>query len=220
MVLKRLLKDLGETLIRPVRALQRVADTRSTWQGLVLHLVITLVAVFFAARGLEPESLVSFFNRWSLPFSLALAQSFVDSFPVLSLIMQLIFGPLLFLLWLAVVNLCAELFNGEGEGNRLGAVFGFASLPYILVPLGVFLAKIFPAPMLLLSALAAFTWTQILKIIGLKEAHGLTVVHSIMVYLLPLLTIVLALVLFALMSIAFLLPFVVEFLDSLTTGLG
>ena len=216
MALKNFGRDLLHTLIRPRKGLARVADTRNIWQGIFLYVVISLLAVFSVAQSITVEALIGFLENWNIPFPVHLAQSFIDTLPVLSLIAQFIFGTLLFCIWLSIVNLFAELFSGEGDASRLGAVFGFAALPYLLLAPTALWAHIIPLQLLLLLGLVAFVWSQLLKIIGLKEAHNLTLLQALAAYLLPVATLLMALLLFVLMSVAFLLPFVVEFLDSIT----
>lgn len=216
MALKNFGRDLLHTLIQPRKGLARVADTRNIWQGIFLYVVISLLAVFSVAHSITVEALIGLLENWNIPFPVHLAQSFIDTLPVFSLIVQFIFGTLLFCIWLSIVNLFAELFNGEGDASRLGATFGFAALPYLLLAPTALWAHIIPLQLLLLLGLVAFAWSQLLKIIGLKEAHNLTLLQALAAYLLPVVTLLMALLLFVLMSVAFLLPFVVQFLDSIT----
>ena len=216
MSLQNLGNDLSQALLRPFKGLGRVAEKRSIWEGLALYVIISLLVVFFTARAVTLENLTYFLNSLKLPFSEQLAQVFLESLPVFSLILQLIFGPLLFLSWLAIVNFCAELFSGEGDANSLGAAFGFTTLPALLLVPAALLSQFFSFKLILITGAVSFFWSHILKIIALKEAHQLTFAHAFMAYLLPVVAFLIALFLFVLMSVAFLLPLVIQFLDSIT----
>lgn len=101
----------------------------------------------------------------------------------------------------AVLHLVSDLLGGRGGARGLFAAVGLAGLPHILlVPfqfLGYWygLGKLAVTVLLLLAGLAAWIWSSIILVIGIREVHLLSTGRSVLVFVIPFLAMFMLLIL-------------------------
>ncbi len=199
------------------KGLGRVAEQKNIWQGLGIYLAVTLLALFssitvYLAVGEDilqvPAELSHFLPRHVF-------DSFLLFLPVAVLLFHLVFGPLYFLFSVAVLHFIAILFGGRGNVFAVGAVLGYAYLPYLLVALGGLLSHLDLAGVTLYLFVAAFLWSTLLKVTGLKQVYNFAWRRAAFVYFMPLIVLSTAIILFLLLSIVFLIPPILQFLENL-----
>lgn len=216
---KGFLDDFYDTLFNYRKGLSRIAEERTIWHGVTIYLII---AVVISLATLKVNSLN--FNFGNLPPDLApffpseAANHLLRLLPLTTLFLQLVFGPLYFLLSVAVQNFIAHLFAGRGEASALGAVLGYAHLPYVIVAIGGLFSRYTPFNLVGLLTLAAFIWSIWLKIAGIRIVHNFTWGRAALVYFMPLFTIIAAIILFLLLAIVFLFPLALQAINSIPGG--
>lgn len=199
------------------KGLEHVAEQKNIWQGLGIYLAVTLLALFSTITvhlsvGEEilqvPAELSHFLPRHVF-------DSVLLFLPVAVLLFHLVFGPLYFLLSVAIFHFLANLFGTRGNVYAVGAVVGYAYLPYLLVALGGLLNYFELASVTLYLFVAALFWSTFLKIAGLKQAYVFAWRRAAFVFFMPLIALLSAIFLFSLLSIVFLIPPILQFLENL-----
>ncbi|NLJ56816.1 MAG: hypothetical protein GX334_07190 [Firmicutes bacterium] len=209
--------DFYDLFFNSSRGLSRVARTRNIWNGLAVYLLVSLIVSlatvnFNLGYRMEqdlfsvPPEIVPFFS----PEMGAGVSRFV---PLVTLLTQLVFGPLYFLLTVAVRNFTAELLGGRSNPGGLGAVLGYGQLPYLVVALGGLLNRYTAFNTVGLLTLAALLWSLWLKIAGLRIVHEFTWGRAVLCYFMPLLAVLTAFVLFLLLAVVFLFPVALQFVE-------
>lgn len=212
-MLKESLDDFFDLLFNYRKGLSRIAQKRNIWNGLFIFLIVNLIvsaATFNIPSAAGSGLCNSFFSTFFPPESLS---GTVRLFPLATILAQLVFGPLYFLLNVAIIYLVAELFGGRGGVSRLGAVIGYGQYPYLFVALGGLFNRYANLNVLGILTFACFLWSLFLKIAGLKIACDFSWGRAILVYFMPLLALVAAMILFVLLAIVFLLPLIIQFME-------
>lgn len=204
---KNFLDDFYDVLFRPQKGIRRVAEERTIWQGLAIYIAVSIILSLSTLNVLSPRDFIITVREAGFPVPLAVVEALSWSLPVISLITNIVFGPLIFSLWVAIINFIAELFDGKGNAARLGAVFGYAHLPYIFVSAISLFGRYTSFNIVNLSLFAAFIWSAVLKVIGVREAHHFSTGRSVIVYLLPAIALFVAFFIFFMLFIVFLMPF-------------
>lgn len=211
---KNFFDDFYDILFNPVKGLERVAEYRNIWQGLVVYLVVSIVvslATFnvdsSAAPWLPPELFAPY-----LPLDIFERTQFL--IPLLTLFVQVFFGPLYFFLMVAILNFVTGLLSGKGETTSLGAVLGCSYLPFLLIAVGGLLERYSAFNVLGLIGLIAFLWSMGLKIAGIKIVHGFSWGRAALALFMPVIAFATSFILFILLAIVFLLPMVMQAMEN------
>lgn len=210
---KSFLDDFYDILFNYRKGIPRIAEQRNIWQGLLVYLVVTVVV---SLATFETAPLAN--SGEYLPAELAVflppqaLEAAVKLFPHFTVLLQLVFGPLYFLLMVAVLHFISVLFKSEGKGSAtgLGAVMGFAYFPYLLVAVGGLLDRYTLFNVIAVFTIGAYLWSLWLRIAGLKAVYGFSWGRAVLVYFLPLLLVLAAVIVFILLSIVFLVPLIIQ----------
>lgn len=209
---KSFLDDFYDILFNYRKGLSRIAEHGNIWQGLLVYLVVTVI-VSLANFEISPTSIN---GAEFLPPEVALflppqvLEAVATLIPLFTVLLQVIFGPLYFLLLVAVLHFVSALFGGNGRASSLGAVTGYAYLPYLLVALGGLLDRYIMLNITLILTIGAFLWSLMLRIAGLKEVYGFSWGRSVLVYFMPFFVLSAALILFVLLVIVFFIPLMMQ----------
>lgn len=136
--------------------------------------------------------------------------------PLFSMLVYLVFGPLYFLLSVAVLQFISRLFGGEGDPTSLGAVLGYANIPYVIVAVGGLFARYTTFDIVGLISLIAFFWSVWLKIAGIKIVHNFTWGRSFLVFFMPAIALIVVFILFVLLFIVFLIPIAAQIFEGIS----
>ncbi len=210
--MKSFLDDFYDVLFNPQKGLARVAGEKSIWHGLLVYMLVTFIVSLTtldlsAAPAGAAEILPPDVYHLLPPQVLELSWKLL---PLLAILLQLVFGPLYFFLRVAVLSLVSELFGGSARVSSLGAVFGYAFFPYLLLAVGGLLERYTSFNLAPLLSVVAFSWSLWLRLAGLKQVNGFSWGRSVLVYFMPLLALFLALLLLLLLGIVFVLPLVLQ----------
>lgn len=211
---KECLDDFYDLLFNYRKGLSRIAQQRNIWDGLIIYVVVNLI-VSLATFNISSEAgqgayFYSVFSTFIPPESLSGVSRFL---PLATILVQLVFGPLYFLLIVAIISLVAELFGSRGGVSKIGAVIGYGQYPYLIVALGGLFNRYTGFNVLGFLVFACFLWSLFLKIAGLKIVSDFSWGRAVLVYFMPLLAIVAATILFILLAIVFLLPLLIQFME-------
>lgn len=216
------LDDFFDILFNYSKGLPRIARTRNIWNGLAVYLFVSLIVSLATVNininsGWEQDIL--FMPQGSAPLIPPEIEESASRFlPLATLLTQLVFGPLYFLLMVAIRNFVAELFGGRGHVLALGAVLGYGHLPYLIVALGGLLNRYTAFNTIGFLTIIALLWSLWLKIAGLRVVHEFSWGRATLCYFMPFLALLGATVLFLLLAIVFLFPMMVQFLEKLPGG--
>ncbi len=216
-MLKDFFDDFYDLFFNSSRGLSRVARTKNIWNGLAVYLLVVLIVSLATVNlnlgyrleqgtFLVPPEIAPFFPPES-------GDRIFRFVPLVTLLTQLIFGPLYFLLMVAVRNFTAELLGGRGNPCGLGAILGYGQLPYLIVALGGLLNRYTAFNTIGLLTLAALLWSLWLKIAGLRIVHEFTWGRAVLCYFMPLLAVLTAFFLFLLLAVVFLFPLAMQFVE-------
>ena len=212
---KNFLDDFYEILVNPIRGLNRVGKDRSIWDGQAVYLAVTIV-VSLANSNVAPPAVSPWIPPEITPFfPVELFKKTLPFVPLLTLFLQLFFGPLYFFLVVAILNFVTGLFNGEGKISSLGAVFGYSYLPFLFVAVGGLIGRYTAFNIVGLISVIAFLWSVTLKIAGIKTVHGFTWSRAVLTFFMPAIALVSSFILFVLLTIVFLRPIVMQILEGL-----
>ncbi|RJX27742.1 MAG: YIP1 family protein [Dethiobacter sp.] len=213
---KEWLDDFYDILFNYRKALARIAQNRNIWHGVAIYLFVNLIVSLATSNIISRPGQGTFFIPPEIsPFLPQEILANVFRFiPLVTILVQLVFGPLYFFLIVGVVNLVAELFGGRGGVIRLGAVMGYGQYPYLIVALGSLFSRYTAFNIIGLLAFAALVWSIFLKIAGLKIVYNFPWGRAVLVYFMPLIALVAALLLFLLLAIVFLLPLIMQVMES------
>lgn len=212
--------DFYDLLFNYRKGLLRISRQRNIWNGLLIYLLVNLIVSLatFNMAAVRKENLLfhpgiaDFFPRElqtvALPF-----------FPLATILFQLVFGPLYFLLLVAILNLVVELFGGRPGVVRLGAVLGYGQYPYLIVALGGVFVRYTDLNILGFLAFISFLWSLFLKVAGLKIVADFSWGRATLAYFMPLLVLMAAILLFVLLAIVFLLPLIVPLMEHFQASL-
>ncbi len=216
-MLKSFPEDFSEVLFNPRKGLSRVAKNNSLWHGLLVYLMVALVVSLSSIHlSQQVNGLLDLPPDLASMVRMELLEALSRAFPILTVLLHIVFGPLLFLLGVAVLNFVATLFGGTGSAYKLGAVLGYAQLPYLVVALGGLISRYTVIDLMGIFVLGAFLWSLLLKVYGLKVVHGFSSARALLVYFMPLIALLVAVILFLLLAIVFVIPFLIQALESIT----
>ena len=219
---KESLDDFFDVLFNYSKGLPRIARTRNIWHGLAVYLFISLIVSLATVNinlGYGWEQDVFLMPQEVAPFfTPEMGESASRFFPLATLLTQLVFGPLYFLLIVGLRNFVAELFGGRGHVFALGAVLGYGHLPYLIVALGGLLNRYTAFNTIGFLTAIAFFWSLWLKIAGLRVVNEFSWGRAVLVYFMPLLALLGATILFLLLAIVFLFPLAIQFIEKIPAG--
>jgi hypothetical protein len=212
---KEWLDDFYDILFNCRKGLSRIAQNRNIWHGLVIYLFVNLIVSLATINSTYMAGQDAFIPP---EFSTFLPQEILEGvlrfIPLVTILVQLVFGPLYFFLIVGVINLVAELFGGRGGVLNLGAVMGYGQYPYLIVALGGLFTRYTNFDVMGLLAFAALLWSLFLKIAGLKIVYNFSWGRAALVYFMPLIAVAAALLLFLLLAIVFLLPLMMQVMEN------
>ncbi len=222
---KEVFDDFFDILFNYSKGLPRIARTRNIWSGLAVYLSVSII-VSLATININNISLNGGLGQgaFMMPpeaasfFSPEMEENVSRFFPLATLLTQLVFGPLYFLLMVAVRNFAAELLGGRGHVFALGAVLGYGQLPYVVVALGGLLNRYMAFNTIGFLTTVALLWSLWLKIGGLRVVHEFSWGRAALSYFLPVLAVLGAIILFLMLVIVFLFPLMVQFIEKLPGG--
>ena len=220
-MLKEWLDDFYDILFNYRKGLLRIAQNRNIWSGMVIYLLVNLVVSIATVNSSSVVIKDSFFPpEISAYFPQEAVTGVLHLLPLATILVQLVFGPLYFLLVVSLVHLVSELFGGQGGVSKLGAVLGYSHYPYLIVALGGLFTRFTAFNVMSILALAALLWSLFLKIAGLKIVSDFSWGRATLIYFMPLIAVVAAILLFILLSIVFLLPLLMQFMESFPPSLA
>ncbi|EEG77593.1 Yip1 family protein [Dethiobacter alkaliphilus] len=198
--------DFYDSLFKPSRGIARVVQERTVWHGLFIYLAVSLVASITSFVGAGTEEVFTGLTQYMDPET---AAALMRAWPVLNLLSIIVFYPLLYFVWAAVLQFSSELLGGSGKGLQVATGLGYGQLPYLLVvPFGLithYMAFIVP-----LVSLAAFVWSVVLKVEVLHAVHGFSRGRAALAYFLPALVLVAAIFIFLVLIGSILMPLLAE----------
>lgn len=205
--MNQFIDDFYDVLFKPAKGMARVATERSVWHGLLVYLAISLISAMTAFSAVDSQTftqeLAGFMPQQTLTV-------LMQSWPVLNVIMILVFSPIILFLWSSILQISSELLGGQGRGLSLAAVVGYAQMPYILLaPIGL-IARYLPLDIMGVAGLMAFLWSLLLKIEGIRAVHNFSRRRAVLAYFLPLLVLVAVVIIFFLLVGSFLVPLMSE----------
>ncbi len=207
---KKFLDDFYDILFNYRKGLSRIAAEKNIWHGLVVYLVVTLI-VSLATLEITPAAINGEFPpeiyMFIPPQALEIMWKLI---PLLTVLLQVVFGPLYFLLLVAVLHFVSALFGGNGRASSLGAVMGYAYIPYLMVAVGGLLGRYIPFNVAAILTIGAFIWSHWLRIAGLKQVNDFSWGRATLVYFMPLIVLLIALIIFILLSIVFFVPLLIQ----------
>ena len=213
---KYFLDDFYDILFNCRRGLPRIAAEKNIWHGLLVFFIVTVI-VSLATFEITPstitgEMLPPEIHRLFPPQALEIMWKLIPRFTIL---LQGVFGPLYFLLLVAVLHFVSALFGGNGRASSLGAVMGYAFIPYLMVAVGGLLGRYMPFNIAAILTIGAFIWSHWLRIAGLKQVNGFTFGRATLVYFMPLLALIAAFIIFILLAIVFFVPLLIQIWEGL-----
>ncbi|NMB40506.1 MAG: YIP1 family protein [Firmicutes bacterium] len=213
---KESLDDFYDILFNYRKGLSRIMQERNIWNGLVVYLFVNLIvmlAIINSTFILEQDILFS--SRLSTLLPPEALTDVLRFMPLANILVQLVFGPLYFLLVVGVINLAAELFGGQGGASKLGAVVGYGHYPYLIMALGGLFTRYTDFNVIGLLTFIALLWSLFLKIAGLKIVHEFSWGRAVLIYFMPIIAIMAAIFIFLLLAIVFLFPLIVQLTENL-----
>ncbi len=208
-MISKFLDDFYEILFKPAQGMKKISQEKNIWQGLLIYLIISVIVSLSTSTYQLRSLLTQDFS--GIPMPIELTESMLRFMPFIDLLFKVTFGALLFLVWTAILHLSADVLGGENRGYRLGAVLGYAQLPYIIMAPVSLLARYVPFDLISVASIILFFWTLILRIIGLRETYNFSTPWSILCYFLPAAALILIVIIFLIITGAFFLPLVSEF---------
>ncbi len=207
---KNFLDDFYDILFNYRKGLSRIAAEKNIWHGLVVYLVVTLI-VSLATLEITPTAINGEFPpeiyMFIPPQVLEIMWKLI---PLFTILLQVVFGPLYFLLLVAVLHFVSALFGGNGRASSLGAVMGYAYIPYLMVAVGGLLGRYIPFNIAAILTIGAFIWSHWLRIAGLKQVSDFSWGRATLAYFMPLIVILTAFVIFILLTIVFFVPLLIQ----------
>lgn len=201
--MNQFIDDFYDTLFKPASGMARITSERTVWHGLIVYFAVTLVSSIVSFGTVDMGALSTELARYLPPQAVA---AFLQSWPVLNMVMLFVLAPLLFFLWSALLQFSAELLGGRGRGVQVAAGIGYAQLPYILVAPLALVARYIPLDIVSLAGFAAFVWSVFLKTEAIRTVHGFSRRRAFLAYLLPFVLAVCAFILLFLLLSTFLMP--------------
>lgn len=215
---KGFLDDFYDTLFQYSKGLTRIARDRTVWHGLAVYLLVNII-VSLATINLPAaeQDISSLITPELAPFvPLEVVEGMMRFIPLFSMLVYLVFGPLYFLLSVAVLQFISRLFGGEGDPTSLGAVLGYANIPYVIVAVGGLFSRYTIFDIVGLISLIAFLWSVLLKIAGIKIVHNFTWGRSFLVFFMPAIALIVVFILFVLLFIVFLIPIAAQIFEGIS----
>ena len=209
---KNFLNDFYDVLFNYRKGLPRIAEEKNIWHGLIVYLVVTVI-VSLATLEINPAAI----NGGEL-FPLEIHMLFPPQaleivwklLPLFTILLQVVFGPLYFLLLVALFHFVSALFGGNGRASSLGAVMGYAYIPYLLVAVGGLLGRYTPFNIAAILTIGAFIWSHWLRIAGLKQVNDFSWGRATLAYFMPLIVLLIAFIIFILLVIVFFVPLLIQ----------
>lgn len=214
---KNFLDDFYDILFNYRKGLPRIAAEKNIWHGLIIYLIVTVI-ISLATLEITPAAL----NGGELlpqeihvllpPQALEILWKLI---PLFTILLQVVFGPIYFLLLVAILHFFSALFGGNGKASSLGAVIGYAYIPYLLVAIGGLLGRYTTFNIAAILTIGAFFWSLWLRIAGLKEVNDFSWGRATLVYFMPLIILLVALIIFILLVIVFIVPLLIQVWEGL-----
>lgn len=216
---KGFLDDFYDTLFQYHKGLTRIARERTVWHGLAVYLIVNVIVSLATVN--VPAVTEYDASFWITPelaplIPLEVVEGVLRFIPLFSVLFYLVFGPLYFLLSVAVLQFVSRLFGGQGEPTSLGAVLGYANLPYVIVAVGGLFARHTAFNIIGLVSLAAFLWSVWLKVAGIKIVHNFSWGRSTLVFFMPAIVLITVVILFILLFIVFLIPLAAQIFEGIS----
>lgn len=215
---REFLNNFYKMFFRYRGALAHFSEKKSIWHGLVIYLVVKFLFYFsivnFNTQDLRstiacPLELEHFFTE-------NLFLDYLQIVPLSTVFLHLSFGPLFFFAMVAIVHFVAILFGGQSRVSSLGAVFGYAYLPYLFVAASTLLAHYTGFNLVGPLLIVAFIWSLWLKIEGLRLVHSFSLGRAALVFFMPVLAFMLSFLIFLLFAIVFLIPVILQIMEGLS----
>lgn len=209
---KNFLDDFYDILFNYRKGLKRIAEEKNIWHGLIVYLVVTVI-VSLATLEMTPATVN---GNIMLPPEIHMVipphalEAVWRLIPLFTILLQVVFGPLYFLLLVGILHFVSALFGGNGRASSLGAVMGYAYIPYLMVAVGGLLGRYTPFNIAAILTLGAFFWSLWLRIAGLKQVNNFSWGRATLVYFMPLITLVVAFIIFILLVIVFFIPLLLQ----------
>ncbi|MDD4334388.1 MAG: Yip1 family protein [Desulfotomaculaceae bacterium] len=180
-------------LFEPVQTMQNAAKNPPLASAFVIVTVLSLLGTIigllalarFLSQGLDSGGILPA-TRSLVPVGAAIG---------------LVFSYVKWFGYSAILHLVADLLGGRGDARGVFAVTGLAGLPHILLIPFQFLGyrygleSLAASVLLLLAGLAIWIWSSIILVVGLRETHRLSTGRSVLVFIIPYLTLILLLIL-------------------------
>lgn len=205
--MNQFIDDFYDVLFKPAKGMSRVSSQRSVWHGLLVYLAISLISAMTAVGTGDSQAITEELTGFLPQQTVSLL---LQSWPVLNIIMILVFSPIVLFVWASILQFSSELLGGQGRGLSLAAVVGYAQMPYILLaPVGL-ISRYLPLNIMGVAGFMAFLWSLLLKIEGIRASHNFSRRRAALAYFLPLLILIVAAIIFFLLLGSFLMPLLSE----------
>ena len=206
-MLNQFIDDFYDVLLKPSQGISRVAKEREIWHGLFVYLAVSLIATIATFGAVNIDQTI---NQLKLIMTPEAAAAFVQVWPILNLMLIVVFAPLLLFAWSAILQFSSELLGGTGKGLQVVTGVGYSQLPFILViPFGL-VARYLGFNMIGLVSITALIWSMILKVETLHVVQGFSRSRAALAYFLPALTLITAIFIFLILVGSFLMPLLSE----------
>ncbi len=202
------LDEFYDILFRPKQGMRNIRQVKTLWHGLLVYLIVNVIGSLSTAS--YQAQLLDVQELSQLPLPMEITEGFLGMLPFMELVAKITLGPLYFLAATAVLHLAASLLGGEkgntGNIQGLGAVLGYSYLPYIfLAPISL-VARYVAFDLIQFASIIFFFWALILKVTGIREVYQFSSSRALLSYILPAGVILVALILFTLLSFLFFAP--------------
>lgn len=180
-------------LFEPVQTMQKAAENPPLVTALVIVTILSLLGTIMGLLTFARVFSQSLDSGGILPATRSLV-------PV-GAVIGLVFSYVKWFGYSAILHLVADLLGGRGSARGVFAAAGLAGLPHILlVPfqfLGYWygLENLAVSVLLLLASLAIWIWSSIILVVGLRETHRFSTGRSVLVFIIPYLSLFLLLIL-------------------------
>lgn len=174
--MEQFFENIYGVIIQPGVAMRRIAVQKPVVQALVVFALSVLIPTGTFYLAFETDN----FGNMLLVIILALTMG----------------GLVVWFSVAAILSMIAEFFGGSGSAKGLFVAMGFAQTPRILATPFFVLARLFPGSVFSSAAnfvfMITFFWIMVLDVIAIKQAHDFGSAKAVLVFVIPLLVVVLA----------------------------
>lgn len=206
------LDEFYDIIFKPQAGLKKVNETRGFWHGLIIYLLVLIITSLSTIPSALPEQISQELQATGLNVPFGAIESLARMLPLLNIFIIICFAPFFFILQVGVYNLIAEVLGGKSQGSNLAALWGYTRLPAILVAPFSVLFRFLNFELISIVTLITGIWILVIRIMAIKELYRFSTGRSILLYFLPYILLLSALIVFLLFFGAFLIPFFAEFL--------